>query len=39
LERIEIAAQIIVKHLDDLNKNFSVLDKRGIRIKTAHKKQ
>jgi len=39
LERIEIAAQIIEKHYVDLYNNFSVLDKRGIRIKTAHKKQ
>ena len=39
LERIEIAAQIIEKHFGDLFNNFSVLDKRGIRIKSAHKKQ
>jgi len=39
LERIEIAAQTIEKHFDEFNNNFSVLDKRGIRIKTANKKQ
>ena len=39
LERIEIAAQIIEKHLGDFCNNFSVLDIRGIRIKNALKKQ
>jgi hypothetical protein len=39
LERIEIAAEIIEKHFGDICYNFSVLDKKGIRIKTAHKKQ
>jgi predicted nuclease of predicted toxin-antitoxin system len=38
-ERIELAAQIIEKHFSDFFNNFSVLDKRGIRIKTAHNKQ
>jgi predicted nuclease of predicted toxin-antitoxin system len=38
LERIQIAAQIIEKHYSDLYNNFSVLDKKGVRIKTAHKK-
>jgi predicted nuclease of predicted toxin-antitoxin system len=39
IERIELAAQIIEKHFSDLLDNFSVLDKRGIRIKTAHNKR
>jgi predicted nuclease of predicted toxin-antitoxin system len=39
MERIELAAQLIEKHFSDLYNNFSVLDKRGIRIKTAHNKQ
>lgn len=38
IERIELAAHTIEKHFNDLYNNFSVLDKRGIRIKTAHNK-
>ena len=39
MERIEIAAQKIEKHFAEFYNNFSVLDNRGIRIKTAPKKQ
>jgi predicted nuclease of predicted toxin-antitoxin system len=39
IERIELAAHFIEKHFSDLFNNFSVLDKRGIRIKTAHNTQ
>lgn len=35
-ERIELVAELIEKHFDELYNNFSVLDNRGIRIKTAH---
>jgi predicted nuclease of predicted toxin-antitoxin system len=35
IDRIEVAAQAIEKHFHDLFNNFSVLDKRGIRVKTA----
>jgi predicted nuclease of predicted toxin-antitoxin system len=38
IERIELAAQTVEKHFNDLYNNFSVIDKRGIRIKTAHNK-
>lgn len=36
-ERIELVAEIIEKYFDKLNCNFSVLNKGGLRIKTAHK--
>ena len=35
-ERIELVAKIIEKYFSELYNNFSVIDKRGIRIKTAH---
>jgi predicted nuclease of predicted toxin-antitoxin system len=35
-ERIELAAEIIVKNFDKLSCNFSVLNKSGLRIKTAN---
>lgn len=38
-ERIEYAVQMIQKHFEYLNNNFSVLDKRGIRIKTSQNKR
>lgn len=39
IERIALAAQTIEEHFKDLFNNFSVLDKRGVRIKTAHNTQ
>lgn len=36
-ERIELAAELVENRYDVLFNNFSVLDKRGARIKTAHK--
>jgi predicted nuclease of predicted toxin-antitoxin system len=39
IERIELVAQIIEQHFNELYNNFSVIDKRGIRIKTAHNKR
>jgi|WetSurMetagenome_2_1015567.scaffolds.fasta_scaffold371837_1 predicted nuclease of predicted toxin-antitoxin system len=35
-ERIELVVELIEKHFDELLNNFSVIDKRGVRIKTAH---
>lgn len=35
-ERIELVAEIIEKYFDKLSFNFSVLNKGGLRIKTAH---
>ena len=35
-ERIEVVVETISDHLKDLQNNFSVLDKRGLRIKTSH---
>jgi len=35
-ERIELVAVLIEKHFDELCDNFSVIDKRGLRIKTRH---
>ncbi len=37
-ERIDIVTSLIEEHFDKLYNNFSVLDKRGIRIKTGHNK-
>jgi predicted nuclease of predicted toxin-antitoxin system len=34
-ERIELASEIIVKNIDSLSNHFSVLTKRGLRIKHA----
>jgi predicted nuclease of predicted toxin-antitoxin system len=34
-ERIELVAELIEKHFDEINNNFSVIDKRGLRIKTG----
>jgi predicted nuclease of predicted toxin-antitoxin system len=36
IERIELAAQMIELHFTALINHFSVLDKRGVRIKAAH---
>ena len=36
-DRIELAAKTIEKYFDKLNNNFSVLNKRGLRIKKTHK--
>ena len=36
IERIELVAKIIEKYFSELYNNFSVIVKRGIRIKTAH---
>lgn len=36
--RIEIISETIERHFKELHNNFSVLDKRGLRIKTAHNK-
>ncbi len=35
-ERIELVVEIIVRHINDLRNNFSVLDRRGLRIKTGY---
>lgn len=35
-ERIELVAELIEKHFDELCDNFSVIDKRRLRIKTRH---
>ena len=35
-ERIELVSEIIEKHFDKLQHNFSVLSKSGLRIKTAN---
>jgi predicted nuclease of predicted toxin-antitoxin system len=37
-ERINMVADLIIAHFDKLCNNFSVLDNRGIRIKTGHNK-
>lgn len=39
IKRIEYAAQMIQKHFEYLNNNFSVLDKRGMRIKSSQNKR
>jgi predicted nuclease of predicted toxin-antitoxin system len=39
VERIEVVSELIEKHIDDLFNNFTVVDKRGIRTKTAHNKE
>ena len=36
IERIELVVQVIENHFNELYNNFSVIDKRGLRIKTAH---
>jgi predicted nuclease of predicted toxin-antitoxin system len=36
-DRIELVAKTIEQHFDMLENNFSVLTKRGLRIKTTHK--
>ena len=38
-ERIDLVSELIEQHLDNLFNNFSVIDKRGVRIKTAHNKR
>jgi len=35
-ERIELVAELIEKHFDELCDNFSVIDKRRLRIKIRH---
>ena len=35
-ERIKLVTAIVEKNFDKLNRNFSVLTKNGLRIKTAH---
>ncbi len=37
-ERIDLVSEIIEKHFNELCNKFSVIDKRGLRIKTAHSK-
>jgi len=38
-DRIDLVPNIIAKHFDELENNFSVLTKRGLRIKTAQSKR
>jgi predicted nuclease of predicted toxin-antitoxin system len=38
-ERIKLAIELVENHHDELLNNFSVLNKRGVRIKTAHHKK
>jgi predicted nuclease of predicted toxin-antitoxin system len=35
-DRIDIAVKTIQNHFDKLNKNFTVLNKKGLRIKKSH---
>ena len=37
-ERIEIVAELLEKHFDYICNNFSVIDKRGLRVKTGRQR-
>ncbi len=39
VERIDIITNIIINHINELYQKFSVIDNRGLRIKTAHDKR
>jgi len=39
VERIDIITNTIINHKSELYKKFSVIDNRGLRIKTAHNKR
>ncbi len=38
-ERIELVAQMIVEHFSEFSNSFSVIDNRGVRIKTNHNRR